>query len=119
MYVFGCGSHVAARDVPKGGAANWCKATLRVELHGTEALGWDEIFRDEVDEAFFTAPEDFGRLFSSKNMFGSCRLGESCWVLRPRTLCQSSRVLEGTLQNITNDMQYNTMCMNIYIYIYK
>jgi hypothetical protein len=40
---------------------------------------------------------------------------ESCWVLRPGTLCQSSRVLEGTLQNITNDMQYNTMCMNIYI----
>ncbi|CAL1131038.1 unnamed protein product [Cladocopium goreaui] len=38
MYVFGCGSHVAARDVPKGGAANWCKATLRVELHGTEGL---------------------------------------------------------------------------------
>jgi hypothetical protein len=39
MYVFGCGSHVAARDVPTGGsAANWCKATLRVELHGTEAF---------------------------------------------------------------------------------
>ena len=37
MYVVGCGSRVAQRDILQGGAANWSKATLGVELHGTEA----------------------------------------------------------------------------------
>ena len=37
MYVVGCGSRVAARDVPLGGATDWSKATLRLELHGREA----------------------------------------------------------------------------------
>ena len=32
MYVYDCGSIVAARDIPLGGASNWSKADLRVVL---------------------------------------------------------------------------------------
>ena len=39
MYVYDCGSIVAARDIPLGGASNWSKADLRVVLqYGDEVL---------------------------------------------------------------------------------
>ena len=37
MYVYDCGSIVAARDIPLGGASNWSKADLRVVLQYGDA----------------------------------------------------------------------------------
>mmetsp|Transcript_58093 Transcript_58093/g.129692 ORF Transcript_58093/g.129692 Transcript_58093/m.129692 type:complete len:244 (-) Transcript_58093:80-811(-) len=38
IYVHGCGSTVAARDIPAGGAEDWSKADLRVELQTSRLL---------------------------------------------------------------------------------
>ena len=45
MYVYDCGSIVAARDIPLGGASNWSKADLRVVLqygNATWTCWWGE-----------------------------------------------------------------------------
>ena len=51
MYVYDCGSIVAARDIPLGGASNWSKADLRVVLQCGNAtwtcgpVGGETLFR--------------------------------------------------------------------------
>lgn len=83
MYVYDCGSIVAARDIPLGGASNWSKADLRVVLQYGNATWtcWrgDVVWIEKRDKfvLFFVVFRSIK--MDRRQMFGS----HICWTEPP------------------------------------
>ena len=80
MYVYDCGSIVAARDIPLGGASNWSKADLRVVLQCGNVTWtcFDGVTLSGLKrEAFFFSVFE---VFCSIKMDRSQVFGHICWT---------------------------------------